>query len=134
MTTHKPICKTHGKLILGHLLLAGGEVPSTQWSRDAGGEMHILHVHGPKLDKVNCVLDFMGKQRSEKATWTEERKGSALQHCGIEHHQAQAMISILEAANRADGGGLYRKTQVMYTKLLRQAESLLMGDRKTLQS
>ena len=109
-------------------------MPSTQWSRDAGGEIYILHVHGPKLDKVNCILDFMGKHRSETPMWTEERKGCALQHCGIEHHQAQAMISILEAAHTADGGVLYRKTQVMYTTLLHQANTLLMGKRKTLQS
>ena len=105
-------------------------MPSTQWSRDAGGEMHILHVHGPKLDKVNCILDFMGKHRSDTAVWTEKSKASALRHCGIEHHQAQAMISILDAAYTVDGGALYERTQVIYSRLLREADALLQRGHK----
>ena len=112
-------------------MLAGGEVPSSPWVRDAGGVKHILHVHGPKLDKVKCILDFMD-QYSPGSTfpWMEKSKSAALQYCGIAHHQAQAMISILEAAYAADGGSLYRTTQVLYTRLLHQANALIKGKKK----
>ena len=61
----------------------------------------------------------------------EENKSAALQHCSIAHHQAQAMISILEAAYAADGGALYRTTQVLYTALLHQANALIAGELKS---
>ena len=115
-------------------VLAGGEVPTSQWSRETGGEVHILHVHGPKLDKVTCIFDFMGEHCPEALVWTDSIKASALKHCGIEHHQAQAMMSILAAAHTADRGALYRETEVVYTKLLRKANALLKGGRKISQS
>lgn len=104
-------------------------MPSSPWVRDSGGEKHILHIHGPKLDRVKCIFDFMD-QYSPGSTfpWLEESKRAALQHCGIAHHQAQAMILILEAAYAADEGALYRTTQVLYTELLQQATALIDGD------
>ena len=63
--------------------------------------------------------------------WTEENKSAALQHCSIGHHQAHAMISILEAAYAADGGALYRTTQVSYTELLQQANALIADELKS---
>ena len=113
-------------------MLAGGEVPSSPWVRDSGGEKHILHIHGPKLDKVKCIFDFMDQYSpGSTSAWMEESKSAALQHCGIAHHQAQAMISILEAAYAADGGALYRTTQVLYADLLRQANVLIDGEARS---
>ncbi len=41
------------------------------------------------------------------------------------------MISILEAAYAADGGALYRTTQVLYTELLQQANALIADELKS---
>ena len=35
---------------------AGAIPPKNQWARNVGGQIYILHVHGPKLDKAACVL------------------------------------------------------------------------------
>jgi len=82
------------------MLPPGGDVPTAQWARDAGGEKHILHIHGPKLDKVKCVLDFIDERVKDPALqWEDSVKKQALEKCGMGHHQSEAMISILQACS-----------------------------------
>lgn len=101
-------------------------MPTASWARDAGGQKHILHVHGPKLDKVKCVLDYIDDHK-EYATvpWDDDYKKLALQHCSMAHHQSDAMMSILEAAYVADQGKMYRTTQILYNRYLSQANAII---------
>ena len=94
-------------------------MPTAQWARDAGGEKHILHIHGPKLDKVECILNYMDKRsNSNTPFWEETVKKQGLEKCGMGHHQSEAMMSILQAAYITDKGQMYRTTQSLYSKYL----------------
>ncbi len=88
---------------------AGGNPPETQWTRDAGGQIYILHVHGPKLDKAICVLDYAEMEsRLQGGAWLPEQKKRIASTCTITHHQVDAMLAIMETAYRNDKGRLYR--------------------------
>ena len=65
------------------------------------------------------------------APWTEENKSAALQHCSIGHHQAHAMISILEAAYAADGAHYTGRHRSRIRSMLQQANALIADELKS---
>jgi len=103
---------------------AGGVPPDTQWTRDAGGQIYILHVHGPSLDKVVCVLEFVDLEgRGLGRPWPPEQKRRIVNVCApsggsVAHHQMDMVLAILETAYMNDKGRLYRATDDTYRTLL----------------
>ena len=50
--------------------------------------------------------------------WTAEQKQRLATACSMAHHQANAMLAILETAHQNDQGRLYRAVGKKYNKLL----------------
>lgn len=50
--------------------------------------------------------------------WTADQKQRQATACSIAHHQADAMLAILETAYHNDQGRLYRAVGKKYNKLL----------------
>ena len=75
--------------------------------------MLARHGHAGFLGVVARVILLLAGR-----SWTADQKQRLASACSIAHHQANAMLAILETAHQNDQGRLYRALGKKYNKLL----------------